>query len=89
MRPFLKWAGGKYLIIDRIKNILPQGSRLIEPFVGSAAVFLNTDYQRYTLADSNADLINVFKQLKKRKLEFISFCEEFFTPQNNKESVFF
>jgi DNA adenine methylase len=39
MKPFLKWAGGKYRLIDRIQSALPAGNRLIEPFVGSGAVF--------------------------------------------------
>lgn len=88
MRPFLKWAGGKYQIIERIKRNLPEGNRLIEPFLGSGAVFFNTNYPRYTLADSNPDLINVFKQLKKGKLDFINFCASFFTPKQNNEQVF-
>lgn len=45
VRPFLKWAGNKYQIVDRIKEQLKPGKRLIEPFVGSGAVFLNTDYR--------------------------------------------
>ena len=40
-RPFLKWAGGKFKIIDRILAALPPGGRLLEPFLGSGAVFLN------------------------------------------------
>ncbi|MCL6445117.1 MAG: TonB-dependent receptor [Alicyclobacillus sp.] len=44
MRPFLKWAGNKYRIVDKIKAVLPEGRRLVEPFAGSAAVFMNTDY---------------------------------------------
>jgi DNA adenine methylase len=63
MKPFLKWAGGKYRLIDRIQSALPAGNRLIEPFVGSGAVFLNTDYKSYVLTDSNPDLINLFKNL--------------------------
>ncbi|HWQ76130.1 MAG TPA: DNA adenine methylase, partial [Syntrophomonas sp.] len=47
MRPFLKWPGNKYRIIEAIKGRLPVGKRLVEPFVGSGAVFLNTDYERY------------------------------------------
>ncbi len=44
MKPFLKWAGGKYRLVDLIKSTLPEGNRLIELFVGSGALFLNTDY---------------------------------------------
>lgn len=50
-KPFLKWAGNKFRIIETIRTMLPQGSRLVEPFAGSGAVFLNTDYERYLLAD--------------------------------------
>jgi cbb3-type cytochrome oxidase subunit 3 len=53
--PFLKWAGGKYRIVDDIKKFLPKGNRLVEPFVGSGAVFLNTDYDAYLLADINEE----------------------------------
>ena len=39
MKPFLKWAGGKYRLVELIKSTLPEGDRLIEPFVGSGAIF--------------------------------------------------
>jgi DNA adenine methylase len=88
MRPFLKWAGGKYQIIERIRQLLPKGKRLIEPFVGSGAVFLNTDFPRYLLADNNADLINIFKYMKKERQDFIDYSATFFGPRKNTESVF-
>jgi DNA adenine methylase len=59
MRPFLKWAGGKYRIVHHIKRRLPTGRRLIEPFVGSGAVFLNTDYPEYLLSDINHTQVNI------------------------------
>ena len=43
---FLKWAGNKRKIIHEIIPLLPKGKRLIEPFCGSAAVFLNTNYKK-------------------------------------------
>jgi len=43
-RPFLKWAGNKYRVLPHIRLRLPPGKRLVEPFAGSGAVFLNTDY---------------------------------------------
>ena len=88
MKPFLKWAGGKYQIIDRIKKVLPEGNRLIEPFVGAGAVFLNTDYSRYLLADNNGDLINLFKCLKRERQDFIDYCSEFFVQKHNTEKAF-
>ncbi|MGB9792818.1 MAG: Dam family site-specific DNA-(adenine-N6)-methyltransferase [Thermacetogeniaceae bacterium] len=83
MRPFLKWAGGKYRIIERIKEKLPPGKRLIEPFVGSGAVFLNTDYPAYLLCDSNRDLISLYRRLQREGPAFIEYCKGLFTPENN------
>lgn len=57
-RPALKWLGSKVRIIDTLRQHLPAGKRLVEPFVGSGAVFLNTDYESYLLCDINSDLIN-------------------------------
>jgi DNA adenine methylase len=89
MKPFLKWAGNKYHIIDRIKSILPKGNRLIEPFVGSGAVFLNTDFKNNYLSEINGDLINVFNTLKKDGSEFISACREYFAPEYNTEAKYY
>jgi DNA adenine methylase len=89
MKPFLKWAGGKYRLVDRIQTALPAGNRLIEPFVGSGAVFLNTSYSTNLLADSNPDLINLFKFLQKEGQEFINYCSSFFIPENNNELIYY
>lgn len=89
MKPFLKWAGNKYQIIERVKDVLPNGNRLIEPFAGSGAVFLNTDYSRYVLADSNADLINLYQTLKKEGDSFIDYARKLFTQKNNSETAFY
>lgn len=83
MRPFLKWAGNKYRIIDQVKALLPKAERLIEPFAGSGAVFLNTDYPSYLLAETNADLINLYQHLQQEGLTFIDYCQHFFKVKNN------
>jgi DNA adenine methylase len=38
-RAFLKWAGGKYSLIESITEFLPTGNVLVEPFVGAGSVF--------------------------------------------------
>ncbi|WP_300583285.1 DNA adenine methylase, partial [uncultured Pseudoalteromonas sp.] len=62
-RAFLKWAGGKYSLVEDIRTRLKQASMdadtLVEPFVGAGSVFLNTDFKHYILNDINADLINL------------------------------
>lgn len=89
MKPFLKWAGNKYQIVDRIKAQLPAGNRLIEPFVGSGAVFVNTDYEHYLLADANGDLIQLYQHLQNEGDDFIAYCRQFFTAANNMKEQFY
>lgn len=89
MKPFLKWAGNKYRIIDRIKAVLPEAKRLIEPFAGSAAVFLNTTYRDNLISDANADLINLYQVIQSDGYSFIEYAEKLFVPQANMENVFY
>ncbi len=89
MKPFLKWAGGKYRIVDKIKAALPSGKRLIEPFAGSAAVFLNTNYADNLIADSNTDIINIYLQLQKNGKSFVNYCKTFFIKKNNIKEKFY
>ena len=88
-RPFLKWPGGKYRLLDQIQKALGPGQKLIEPFVGSAAVFLNTDFDRYLLADTNADLIALYDNLRDGGEEFIDMAASLFIPQNNEASRYY
>ena len=89
MKPFLKWAGNKYKLTDRIKSLLPVGNRLIEPFVGSGAVFLNTDYAHYYLSEINPDLISLFNTLKNQGEKFIDACREYFIAEYNTEDKYY
>ncbi|MGX5914886.1 Dam family site-specific DNA-(adenine-N6)-methyltransferase [Aliidiomarina sp. Khilg15.8] len=88
-RAFLKWAGGKYSLVDSISHLLPPGDKLIEPFVGAGSVFLNTDYDRYLLNDINADLINLYQVVKRRPKTFIADARSLFTSQNNHADAFY
>lgn len=89
-KPFLKWAGNKFRLIDRINKVLPNGKRLVEPFCGSGAVFLNTKhkYNAYLLAEKNPDLINLFLQLKEQGDDFILFVKSFFSKRNNTKTAY-
>lgn len=89
MKPFLKWPGGKYRQVNRICRQLGHGKRLVEPFAGSAAVFLNTDFDCYLLADSNSDLINLYIRLQSEGTSFIKYCKRFFSAKNNCRNAFY
>ncbi|RWT39890.1 DNA methylase [Klebsiella michiganensis] len=63
-KPFLKWAGGKYTQLNDLFRYIPEGLRLIEPFVGGGSVFLNSDkHADFLLADVNPDLIHLYQML--------------------------
>ena len=82
-RAFLKWAGGKYPLIEEIRRHLPAGERLVEPFVGAGSVFLNTDYDEYLLADINADLVGLYNIVKDETDRFIGDARQLFCPELN------
>ena len=88
-RAFLKWAGGKYPLLDDIKRHLPQGECLVEPFVGAGSVFLNTDFSRYILADINSDLISLYNIVKTRTDEYVQASRELFVPETNQSEVYY
>lgn len=88
-KPFLKWAGGKAKLTPLIRQQLPSAQRLIEPFVGSAAVSLALEFDEYVLNDSNADLMNVYQILQSDQQDFIDYTQSFFTPENNQETRFY
>ncbi len=89
IRPFLKWPGGKFRLLDHIKKHLDSGERLIEPFVGSGAVFLNTSYKKYLLADTNPHLINLYQHIQQEGAAFIEYGRSFFTAKNNTEKRYY
>lgn len=57
--------------------------------MGSGAVFLNTQYDEYVLADSNPDLINLYRHLLDEDGGFISYSRRFFIPENNIAERFY
>lgn len=64
--PFLKWAGGKRWLSDRIVELAsPISGKYIEPFLGGGAVFFALKPTKALLSDINADLINAYSAVKK------------------------
>lgn len=73
IKPFLKWAGGKGQILNKIRPLYPKelGSKInkyIEPFIGGGAVFFDvvTNYKLHTyiINDINKELINTYKAIQ-------------------------
>ena len=87
-RPFLKWAGGKFRVLNEILPRLPVGDRLVEPFAGTAAVTLNAPFAKALVADTNADLIGLYNAIKTDPLRFIDEGQSLFAPTCNSREAF-
>jgi len=88
VKPFLKWAGGKFRILDKILAEIPKGSRFVEPFAGSCAVYLNIATEKALVCDINTDLIWLYKYIQSDGEHFIQYCKSFFTPENNEQEIY-
>ena len=50
-KPFVKWAGGKQRLMEKLKVFLPDENsytQYIEPFVGGGSMFYNLKQKFYT-----------------------------------------
>ncbi|HCM9692527.1 TPA: DNA adenine methylase [Enterobacter asburiae] len=88
MSTILKWAGNKTAIMSELKKHLPDGHRLVEPFAGSCAVMMATDYPHYLVADINADLINLYKKAAYHPEELIQVAWVLFSEDNSAEKYY-
>lgn len=88
MSTILKWAGNKTAIMPELLKHLPSGSRLVEPFAGSCAVMMATDYPSYLVADINQDLINLYQNAQRSTDELIQRTRVLFREDNNAESYY-
>jgi len=89
VRPFLKWPGGKYRLLDTLNLYLPEGKILVEPFVGAGSVFLNSTYSKFILNDINKDLIQLFNFIKRDSVIFTQDAKKLFIPKNNEAKRYY
>jgi hypothetical protein len=71
VRPILKWAGGKRQLLPELRPFYPRlFNRYFEPFLGSAAVFLDLHNNGrlgrgdVRLSDINADVIGCYRSVR-------------------------
>ena len=64
-KPFVKWAGGKRQIMDKLKQHVPDNfNTYYEPFVGGGALFFEIAPKKAVLNDYNTELMNIFECIK-------------------------
>lgn len=63
-KPILKWAGGKTQMLGELISKVPASyGRYIEPFLGGGAMFFALQPENAVIADSNPELINMYRQV--------------------------
>ena len=75
-KPFVKWAGGKRQIINKLKELVPsEFDTYYEPFVGGGALLFELSPKKAVINDYNKELMNVFECIKD-SLKFEKMCKE-------------
>ena len=85
-KPILKWAGGKTQILSEIISRSPSSyNQYIEPFIGGGAVFFALHPQPAIIADSNPELVNLYKCLADNVEQVINHLCKF---ENTEDSFY-
>jgi DNA adenine methylase len=95
-KPFLKWAGNKFRIIDRVDGIIEEyrgdRSKYIEPFGGSGAVIANVG-RRFTgmktYAEFNPELVDLMRAIKDDLPALIKKTKVLFDQENNESEHYY
>lgn len=77
-KPILKWAGGKTQMLDDLLPKVPSSyGRYIEPFFGGGALFFALRPENAIIADSNPELINMYRQVANNVEDVISYLKKY------------
>ncbi len=85
-KPILKWAGGKtQMLSDLLPKVPASYGRYIEPFFGGGALFFALQPENAIIADSNPELINMYRQVADNVDEVIRYLKKY----ENTSEVFY
>ena len=77
-KPVLKWAGGKTQMLNELLPKVPTSyGRYIEPFFGGGAMFFALQPENAIIADSNPELINMYRQIADHVDEVIEYLKKY------------
>ena len=95
MKPFVKWAGGKRLLVDRLEGYMPDVVRdYYEPMVGGGALFFHVatkqvPFRQAYLNDTNLWLLNCYEALKKDANAVIAELRDMFDDAQHGPKQFY
>jgi DNA adenine methylase len=86
IKPFLRWAGGKQWLTDKLLRISPNNIGVYyEPFLGGASFFFALGPENAVLSDSSHQLIETYQAVRDKPREVISKLEMW---QNDRETYY-
>ena len=88
-KPFVKWAGGKRQVIDKLKLYAPdEYNTYYEPFVGGGALLFELSPRKAVINDYNEELMNVFNCIKD-ETKFTKMCNELNHHETNHSEDYY
>ena len=86
LRPFLRWAGSKRLLLKHLIPLLPdQIGTYFEPFLGSASLYLHLKPEAARLNDKAVEVIDLFRALSSDVESVIRYVEAL---SNDKDTYY-
>ena len=88
-KPFVKWAGGKRQIIDKLLKCAPdEFNTYYEPFVGGGAFLFELSPKNAVINDYNKELMNVYECIKDSD-KFDKMCKELNNHEANHSEEYY
>jgi DNA adenine methylase len=88
LRPFLRWAGSKRLLLPRLRACIPETyDRYVEPFVGSGCLFFSLQPDQALLTDFNVELVNCYHVVRRAPIAIHNRCSKIDTSDICYKSV--
>ena len=88
-KPFVKWAGGKRQIIDKLLQYAPdEFNTYYEPFVGGGAFLFELSPKNAVINDYNKELMNVYECIKDSD-KFDKMCKELNNHEANHSEEYY
>jgi len=78
IQPFVKWAGGKRQLLNKINGKLPANFKTYyEPFVGGGAVLFDIQHKLSVINDINSHLISAYKNIRDNPVDLMNLSDDF------------
>jgi DNA adenine methylase len=86
--PPLRWVGGKQRLLPTLLPHIPGTGRLIEPFVGAGAVFLNAGQRDLIINDLNRDLVAMYEMLRDAPTDYALRARKLFDGKMHSQEAY-